>query len=113
MQLWKLVFHPKRGEKNSPLDRMDQHDCSLAERAAINTKLTKLQELPVEDWPYKWSKPIQEFKELVQGDFRVFYKLMGATVVVCHVCRKVGNKAKPADIETARANLNDYLIGGK
>lgn len=113
MQLWYLVFHPKRGVRNSPLDRMDADDCSLAEKARINTKLSKLQEIPEQHWPHNWAKPVQEFKELVQGDFRVFYKLVGHTIVVCHMCRKVGQKAKKSDIEIARANLNDYLGGGR
>lgn len=112
MVLWNLVFHPKTGERNSPVDRLSADDCSQTERANIMQKLSHLQQLQPVNWPYKWSKPIEEFKELIQGDFRVFYQLIGRTIVVCHVCRKVGKKAKRSDIDIARANSDDYKSGG-
>jgi phage-related protein len=111
MLLWKLVFYPKSGEKNSPVDRMNERDCSQKERASINAKLIQMQSMRKVDWPYNWAKPIEELLELKQGDFRVFHQLVEDTIVVCHVCRKVSNKAKKQEIEIARTNLNDYKNG--
>lgn len=113
MKLWNLVFFPESGERNSPYDRLNVGDCSPQEKANIISKLKHLQELKQIDWPSKWAKPIEEFKELVHGDFRVFHVLVEDTIVVCHVCRKVGQKAKKRDIRLARANLEGYQERGR
>ena len=108
MKIKEIEFFPKEGERNSPEDSL-QNICSEDEQASILGKLEKLLEIPKNNWPYKWSKPVKEFNQLTQGDFRTLYKIVQEKIIVLHIFRKVGNKTKKKDIDIARANLYDYL----
>lgn len=107
MSIKKIEFFPSQGHRNSPEDFLLTF-CSDEESASIIGKLNKLREIPMRNWPKKWAKPVDEFKQLRHGDFRAFYQVIDNNIIVFHICRKVGNRIKKKDIRIARANLNDY-----
>ena len=108
MPIWKLEFYPAEGQRHSPVDAL-KGKCNQHEQAKIVRMLASLQELEPVNWPPKWVKNVSGLVQMRSGNFRVYLKVIDKTIVVVHVCRKVAQEAKPSDIETALANLNNYL----
>ena len=108
MPLWNIEFYPIEGNRRSPIDFL-KVNCSSNDLALINAKLKSIQDLQRADWPSTWVKQIRKVYQMRQGDFRIYFGVTGRTLVVCHACRKVSQKAKPQDIRTAENNPKSYL----
>lgn len=109
MPLWDLVFYPREGQRDSPIDFL-RANCNPQELARINAKLQGLQALHVADWPKSWYKQVGGLYQMRQGDFRIYFELVNRIIVVCYACRKVSQKAKQTDIKAARRSLENYVV---
>ena len=106
MARWNIIFFPPSGARHSPVDTLKSIAQSSAQ-ALIMRRLGTIGQLEIGDWPH-WVKMVSHIHQLTAGDYRVYFGLVERTIVVCHICRKVGQKAKKSDLGTATANLNNY-----
>jgi mRNA-degrading endonuclease RelE of RelBE toxin-antitoxin system len=102
-----IVYFPKEGNKHSPIFLLDSL-CSTNEIAHFKVKLDQLSELETGFWNFKWLEYFQNLYQVTQGNFRLYFEIIDENMVVSHVCRKVGRKARSQDLERARLNLRDY-----
>ena len=108
---WEIKFFPPSGEKHSPGDFI-KTIANRTEATIIERRLETIRELELVDWPSAWVKKVAGIYQLKAGDHRVYFDLDGRTIiVVCHVCRKVSQRAKEKDIGRAKANLKSYYQG--
>jgi phage-related protein len=107
MVIWEKIFYPPAGEKHSPVDVL-RISVPVNVQALIKRKLITLSELEIGDWPY-WVKMVNKMYQVKANDYRVYFGLISKQMIICHICRKVGRKANPRDLERARRNFNDYI----
>ena len=108
MQRWNIIFYPAYGTRHSPENFL--RGLSVSDVASIEEKLRAISELEASQWPPKWVKRIQGIYQLRSGDFRLYFDIDGYTIiVVCHICRKVSQQARPEDIDRAKTNLKHYF----
>ena len=107
MQRWNIIFYPVYGAHHSPENFL--RDLSISDIANIQQRLRAISELETSQWP-SWVKRVQGIYQLRSGDFRLYFGIDGRTIiVVCHICRKVSQKARQEDINRAKTNLQDYF----
>ena len=114
MPIWNIVYFPPESERNSPIDSLKTR-LSVQEQANFVERFSKMRELEMTEWAHGWRKHIGAVYQLTSGDFRAYYGIRGRLIIIVHVCRKVGKKARPQDLKTAEQNLVDYekYKGGK
>ena len=111
MVKWEKVFFPPAGERHSPIDALKDIPRPNA-KALIKRRLDLISELEIGDWPY-WVKIVDNHYQVTAGDYRVYFGLIGRKMVICHICRKVSQKALKSDLDRARINFNDYKESAK
>lgn len=106
MHLWEMEFFPPSGEKYSPIDALN--DIKKAnEKAIIMRHLDLIPDRESWDWPNV--KKVQGIYQLTADNYRVYFDLSKRKIIICHICRKVSQKANPSDIRRAKNNFHDYL----
>jgi putative component of toxin-antitoxin plasmid stabilization module len=106
MTLWVVEFYPPYGKRYSPVDVIE----GISDRnttALIYRRLDTISKLRIGDWPY-WVKMVSGLYQMTANDYRVYFGLIGKTIVVCHSCRKTTRKAKRSDLDRARASFENY-----
>jgi mRNA-degrading endonuclease RelE of RelBE toxin-antitoxin system len=108
MPRWNMRFEPPPGERKSPADYIDGLD-DPKDKALIYRHLRMIQNLEFIDWSVK---PITRRKtsiyQLTVGNFRVYLDFKDDKIVIFHVCRKVGQKAKKEDLNIAFSNYQNF-----
>ena len=104
---WEIVYFPAEGEKHSPVGIL-KYLVPANDQANIIRRLTSISELETGDWPH-WVKMVKHLYQLTAHDYRVYFGLINRKIVICHICRKEGQKANPGDLDRARKNLSDYI----
>ena len=107
MIIWEVVFFPPLGKKYSPADVIRNID-RQSDAANIQKRLETISRLTVETWPSGWIKRYSQIYQLTSGNYRVYFCTDKRRIVVCHVCRKVSQKAKQEDIDRAKINFWNY-----
>jgi hypothetical protein len=99
---WKVDFFPYSGENNSPYDYVLGLS-SERERERIILHLDAMSKLEMAEWQsLKVHKIVDKIFQLPIGAHRALFCLDEGTIVVLHVCRKVGRKTKRKDIQRAQ-----------
>ena len=106
MGKWEIVFYPPEGEKHSPIDIL-KHIPRPSDQALITRRLDLISDLEMGDWPH-WVKMVESLYQVTAGDYRVYFDLDGKKMIICHICRKVSQKALKSDLDRARNNFNNY-----
>ncbi len=101
-----IVYFPGEG-KHSPITLLKSL-CSHSEIVHFLEKLDLLSELEIGRWQFTWLERFQNMYQIKQGNFRLYFEIIGEEMVVSHVCRKVSMKAKKQDLDRAKLNLQDY-----
>src|SRR6266508_1579191 len=107
MPIWNIIYFPPEGERNSPVNSLKAR-LNEDEQANFVERFSKMSELEMTEWAHNWRKRIGAFYQLTSGNFRAYYGIRGRLIIIVHVCRKVGQKAKTQDLQTAEQNLIDY-----
>jgi hypothetical protein len=102
-----IIYFPEEGNKHSPTGLLTAL-CDERDIEHFIEKLETLCELGVGNWPFKWLEHFQDMYQITQGNFRLYFGIADNKIIVCHVCRKVGRKAKTKDLTRASLNLQDY-----
>ena len=110
MAIWIRVFFPPSGEPYSPEDFIFNLP-SRGEQGQILHRLETLSSLKLQEWSSTgWVKNIKgDLWQLKTKMHRVYYCLDHRAIVVVHVCRKKGQKARPQDIQRAELNYAEYM----
>jgi putative component of toxin-antitoxin plasmid stabilization module len=112
MPLWKIGYYPEQDDKKSPYTRI-QSLTDVNEAVFINRKLELLADLNRMAWSnFVELKPIEkDIFQITAGNHRIYLSLdqRQKTIVVFHVCRKVGQRARKVDIQTAIKNKRNYF----
>ncbi len=114
MPIWRRLYYPSEGERNSPVTSLKTL-LDFNEQANFIDRFKNMSELEMTEWPHDWRKHIDGFYQLTAGNFRAYYAIRGRDIVILHVCRKVGRRARPQDLEITSRNLISYekYIGEK
>ena len=107
MAVWTVVFFPPSGHKYSPEDFVLSID-RKADIASIKLRLETIAKLEIVNWPNGWIERYEKLYQLKAGDYRLYLGIDGRKIVVCHICRKVSQKAKREDIDRAKLNWLNY-----
>lgn len=107
MRIWNILYFPPKGERNSPIDNLRTR-LDADEQANFVERFLKMSELEMTEWAHDWRKRIGAVYQLTAGNFRAYYGIRGRQIIIVHVCRKVGQKAKTQDLGIAEQNLIDY-----
>lgn len=108
MPKFEIYFYPEREKRRSPADALNEI-CNEKEKAQILSKLEMLALLDVRERPLKWKKPVGNFLEFKNGDFRLLYKIQDQKIIIVHAFRKVSQKIPQEEFECAENNWNSYL----
>lgn len=115
MPLWIVAYYPPSGESDSPYDKIQSID-DVKEAASIDNLLEMLADLTYMEWSchVKLKPVVKKYNKLLQitdGNYRVYLSLSRSEkkIIVLHVCRKVGRKAKPEDINRAVIHYREYF----
>ena len=110
MYINRILFHPKKGERNSPEDKLDPENDVMTpdESAGMLGKFERFRTLPLYSISRKWKKKVDMFKQLTHGDFRALYEIIGNDIIIFHIFRKTSQDTKKEDIMIARANYKHY-----
>jgi phage-related protein len=111
MAKWEIVFFPSAGERYSPIDALKGLP-RPNDKALIIRRLELISELEMGEWPY-WVKIVDKHYQVTAGDYRVYFGIIGRRIVICHICRKVSQKALKSDLDRARLNFNNYKGSAK
>jgi phage-related protein len=110
MPRWKMIFTPPYGNKKSPKDIILKIK-NPKEKATIYNHLKLICTLESQDWPD--TKPIDHLTERIYqitvGNHRIYANIFEDIIIVTHVCRKVGQKAKESDLDAAVNNWQDFI----
>jgi phage-related protein len=106
MAKWEKVFFPPEGEKHSPIDSL-KNIPRPGDKALIMRRINLISGLEIGDWP-PWVKIVDKNYQVTAGDYRVYFNLSGRKMVICHICRKVSQKALKSDLDRARINFINY-----
>ncbi len=106
MAIWEKVFFPPEGDKHSPIDAIKNIQ-RPGDRALIMRRLDLISNLDIGDWPH-WVKIVGKTYQVTAGDYRIYVNLSGKKLVICHICRKVSQKALKSDLDRARINFLNY-----
>lgn len=112
MPRWEIVFYPPANKRHSPVDIINSIS-RMSDIALIRRRIDHIGGLDPKDWPSQWVKMIEGLYQMYAGDYRVYFGLTGKTMVICHICRKVSQKAKRDDLNVASKNYRDYLEGAR
>jgi hypothetical protein len=107
MPIWNILYFPPEGERNSPINSLKTR-LSDDEQADLTERFSKMGDLEMTEWANNWRKHIGALYQLTSGNFRAYYGIRGRLIIIVHICRKVGQKAKPQDLKIAEQNLVDY-----
>ena len=78
------------------------------EKAILMRHIDLIREMESWDWPH-WVKKVQGIYQLTADNYRAYFDLSNRKMIICHICRKVSQKAKQSDIDRAKNNFSDYL----
>jgi phage-related protein len=106
MAKWEIVFFPSSGEKHSPIDAL-KNIPRPNDKVKIMRQIELISDLETGDWPH-WVKMVDKNYQVTAGDYRVYFNLSGRKMVICHICRKVSQKALKSDLDRARINFINY-----
>ena len=106
MAKWEKVFFPPEGEKHSPIDALKEIP-RPSDQALIMRRLKVISDLDISDWPH-WVKIVSKNYQVTAGDYRIYFNLLDRKMVICHICRKVSQKALKSDLDRARINFENY-----
>lgn len=106
MVKWKIYFFPPPSEKHSPYDAL-LHIDQTEDKALIKQRLEVISQLDPWNWPH-WVKLVNKIYQLTANDYRVYFDFIDSNIIVCHICRKVSQKALSGDLARARKNLDEY-----
>ena len=102
-----IRYFPEENSKHSPIGLLVKL-CSEKDIEHFVEKLEMLGELGVGNWSFKWLEHYDNLYQVTQGNFRLYFEIIEGKIIVCHVCRKVSQKAKTEDLNRAKINLQDY-----
>lgn len=109
MDIWKIVYYPAPGERNSPMGYI----ANLSNKEGQATLIHRLKFLcqnELADWPHTWCHKITgKVYQLTAGASRVMFCLDDNRLVILHACKKVGQKTRSQDIERAERHYELYL----
>ena len=106
MVKWAIEFFPPEGENYSPADTLKNITLAI-ERARIMRALGVIMELEPWEWP-RWVKLVDNIYQVTAHNHRVYFYVVDRKLIVCHICRKVSQKAQKGDLDRAKKNFLEY-----